>query len=70
MAHIPSKVYPFRINTYKSLSKQMSLSSFRMNTYKKPGGRVRIASAEILPRRVSSRRRGFPALSYPCCYIL
>jgi hypothetical protein len=29
---------PFRMNTYKSLSKQATLTTFRMNTYKKPGG--------------------------------
>ncbi len=29
---------PFRMNTYKSLSKQTTLSTIRMNTYKKPGG--------------------------------
>jgi hypothetical protein len=26
------------MNTYKSLSKQATLTTFRMNTYKKPGG--------------------------------
>ena len=31
---------PFRINTYKSVSKQTTLSPFRMNTYEKTGGRV------------------------------
>jgi hypothetical protein len=31
---------PFRMNTYKSLSKQTTLTTIRMNTYKKPGGRV------------------------------
>jgi hypothetical protein len=29
-----------RINTYESLSKQPTLTTFRMNTYKKPRGRV------------------------------
>jgi hypothetical protein len=28
------------MNTYKSLSKQATLTIFRMNTYKKTGGRV------------------------------
>jgi hypothetical protein len=28
------------MNTYKSLSKQTTLTTIRMNTYKKPGGRV------------------------------
>jgi hypothetical protein len=28
----------FRTNTYKSVSKQMTLSVFGMNTYAKPGG--------------------------------
>src|SRR6266852_3053401 len=30
-------VSPFRINTCKSVSKQMTLTPFRMNTYEKPG---------------------------------
>src|SRR5260370_6297174 len=29
---------PFRINTFKSVSKQTTLSPFRMNTYEKQGG--------------------------------
>src|SRR5216684_3284257 len=31
-------VTPFRINTYKSVSKQTTLTPFRMNTYEKTGG--------------------------------
>jgi hypothetical protein len=29
----------FRMNTYKTVSKQRTLTTFRMNTYKKNGGR-------------------------------
>src|SRR5258708_4020334 len=31
-------VTPFKINTYKSVSKQTTLTPFRMNTYEKTGG--------------------------------
>src|SRR6266404_2313792 len=34
----PSPTKLFKINTYKSLSKQRTLTSFRMNTYEKQGG--------------------------------
>src|SRR6266403_899383 len=34
----PSPPKLFKINTYKSLSKQRTLTSFRMNTYEKQGG--------------------------------
>jgi hypothetical protein len=36
--HLPGVTYSFRINTYKSVSKQMTLTPFRMNTYEKQGG--------------------------------
>jgi|GraSoi_2013_80cm_1033760.scaffolds.fasta_scaffold02674_1 hypothetical protein len=36
----------FRINTYKSVSKQKTLTPFRMNTYEKTGGGY--------PQRISS----------------
>jgi hypothetical protein len=35
-------VNPFRINTCKSVSKQMTLTLFRMNTYEKQGGGVAV----------------------------
>jgi hypothetical protein len=36
----PPNLTPFRMNTCKRVSKQMTLTSFRMNTYEKhPGGR-------------------------------
>jgi hypothetical protein len=34
---------PFRINTYKSVTKQTTLTLFRINTYEKHGGRGGIA---------------------------
>src|SRR5258707_10109949 len=35
---LPRATYSFRINTCKSVSKQMTLTPFRMNTYEKQGG--------------------------------
>src|SRR5258708_1671156 len=34
---LPRATYSFRINTCKSVSKQMTLTPFRMNTYEKQG---------------------------------
>jgi hypothetical protein len=58
----------FRMNTYKSLSKQTTLSTIRMNTYKKPGGRVSsqlgsfwpVHKKETRPRRVRRERVKLP----------
>jgi len=48
----------FRMNTYKSLSKQTTLSAIRMNTYKKPGGRVssQLGSFWLVRKKARSRR--------------
>src|SRR6266852_3244100 len=35
-----TSINSFRMNTYKSLSKQTTLTPFRINTYEKQGGRV------------------------------
>jgi hypothetical protein len=37
LAQFWCNVSPFRINTYKSVSKQRTLTIFRMNTYEKTG---------------------------------
>jgi len=34
---ISSIISPFRINTYKTVSKQTTLTTFRINTYEKQG---------------------------------
>jgi hypothetical protein len=36
--HLPRVTFSFRINTCKSVSRQMTLTLFRMNTYEKQGG--------------------------------
>jgi hypothetical protein len=50
--------YSFRINTCKSVSKQMTLTLFRMNTYEKTGGWGR-----CLPRALRVSRRVAPSPS-------
>src|SRR5260370_20172205 len=42
-------VSPFRINTYKSVSKQSTLTTFRINTYKKRGEGGMWSAAVLLP---------------------
>src|SRR5260370_42063383 len=37
-AQFQCKISPFRMNTYKNVSKQTTLTPFRMNTYKKHRG--------------------------------
>src|SRR5260370_7096965 len=50
---------PFRINTYKSVTKQTSLTSFRINTYEKHRGRG------CRPPRALGRTIPFPACPVP-----
>jgi len=45
-AQILCNVSPFRINTYKTVSKQATLSTFRINTYEKQAGWGRDAMAK------------------------
>ncbi len=45
----PRRGNPFRINTCKSVSKQMTLSVFRMNTYEKTGGRGALRLTKVIP---------------------
>ena len=47
----------FRMNTYKSLSKQTTLSAIRMNTYKKPGGEGQLTTRVLLACTKKARSR-------------
>src|SRR5256885_9541841 len=59
---------PFRINTYRCVSKQTTLSTFRMNTYAKMGGggsygltRPRVPKPQpICKHSIAGIRRSFP----------
>src|SRR5271170_1905267 len=54
----------FRINTYKSVSKQMTLSVFRMNTYAKPRGEgLCYCQGSSRPYTRTSRSFNFPTVS-------
>jgi hypothetical protein len=48
-------VSTFRMNTYKTITKQTTLTPFRMNTYAKPGGRGPLRKS-ILAHRVARLR--------------
>src|SRR5580692_5402463 len=57
------------MNTYKSLSKQTTLSTIRMNTYKKPGGRVSSQLASSWPvHKKKPARAGSGASGSGCVF--
>src|SRR5712664_4976365 len=62
-------VSPFRMNTYKSVSKQRTLTPFRINTYEKQGGggpMDRFAAAPGNESGISAAiRQRFPARGLP-----
>ena len=57
-------VNPFRINTYKTVSKQATLSTFRINTYEKQAGWGRVHF--LLPRISHLPQDSSSFLSYSC----
>jgi hypothetical protein len=52
--HSPLATIFLKINTCKTVSKQMTLSAFRMNTYKNPGGRSLLLTKTSRPDRSDS----------------
>jgi hypothetical protein len=57
--HFPFPPKPFRINTYKSVTKQTSLTSFRINTYEKHRGEgVLLLTSTAVRLHVAGRPHG------------
>ena len=54
LPHHPPK--PFRMNTFKSVSKQKTLTPFRINTYEKQGGEAHFAQfwCNVSPFRINT----------------
>src|SRR5258708_29597441 len=64
---LPRATYSFRINTCKSVSKQMTLTPFRMNTYEKEGGGGVPISLTPSRRCTPKRARAAPNWSSSTC---